>query len=100
MDFGLGVDDADLCEAYNFMSDSGQSLGASTTLAIPTLLARLGPLPGFRRPLAGVLARRGVPNISCASASFFLRWRSFEFSGAALTFLCLDELTGLNYGIE
>lgn len=45
---------------------------------MPILLAKLGPDPGLRLPLLllGVLDRRPFPNISCASASFFLRRRS------------------------
>lgn len=47
---------------------------------MPILLAKLGPDPGLRLPLLGVLDRRPFPNISCASASFFLRRRSILLS--------------------
>jgi len=43
---------------------------------MPTLLAKLGPVPGLRFTLLRALALRPFPNISFASASFFLLWRS------------------------
>ena len=50
------------------------------TLVTPTLLAKLGPVPDLRfPPVDGVLALRPLPKISLASASFFLRKRSWQF---------------------
>ena len=62
---------------------------------MPTLLAKLGPDPSLRLPLLGVLARRPLPNISCASASFFLRKRSVVLSHVHHLGSFLAVLTGL-----
>ena len=67
---------------------------------MPTLLAKLGPDPSLRLPLLGVLARRPLPNISCASASFFLRKRSVVLSHLYHLGSCLAMLTGLYDVVE
>ena len=52
-----------------------------TTFEIPTLLARLGPVSCLRLPFWVAFSFLPLPNISFASSSFFLRWRSaYEIS--------------------
>ena len=71
---------------------------------MPILLAKLGPDPGLRLPLPllGVLDRRPFPNISCASASFFLRKRSSRISSvqqmrfATMLLTCLYDVVERN----
>ena len=45
----------------------------SSTFAMPTLLARLGPVPVLRPPFRLDFAFLFLPNISLASSSFFFR---------------------------
>ena len=75
-------------------------LGELGTFAIPTLLAKLGPAPSLRLPLLGVLARRPLPKISCASASFLRRKRSVMLSHEHLGGGLLAMLTGLYDVVE
>ena len=67
-------------EAFNHTVSAvhGTNAGKVCTLLMPTLLAKLGPVPGLRVPLPGALTLRAfvLPNISFANASFFLRCRS------------------------
>lgn len=63
MAFNLGVADTDLCEALYDVNGLLATIMVLRTLVMPTLLARLGPVPGLREPLA-VVDRRFLPNIS------------------------------------
>ena len=81
MNVALG--NLDVAMPFTGVNSRGQAafvFGKPGTFAMPILLAKLGPDPSLRLPLLGVLARRPLPNISCASASFFLRRRSVVLS--------------------
>lgn len=72
------------------------------TFVTPTLLAKLAPAPALRFPTpAELLALRPLPNISLASASFFLRRRSWDFlSNSGLVPAQLRGPTSLNNFIK
>ena len=79
-DFTLGAFDLERCDTCNgcqLLVISAARGQVHTGFVTPTLLARLGPVPGLGLPFAFcVLVLRPLPKISFASASFFLRRRS------------------------